>query len=263
MLAHADQYGIVDKHHKAISEETGLSRQEVEKAILNLEAPDDDSRSPEHNGRRILRLDEHRTWGWKIVNYGKYRAIKSEDDRREQNRNAQEKWRNKSKQPSALVSTRKPPSASVSRDKPPSAQAEAEGEEEELKPAREAQSEKAIIVLEGVQGDHPRDGAMAEIAMSHPGHTHLVGETEIPQTTLWAIAKAIEVEAKRMATTPKIAAEWILAETRRVARVSGGKFLKNPPKFFMEFDYRRPNKDFDKQESAELPKSFGKRMADL
>lgn len=115
LLAHADIHGIVDKHWRAISEETGLSRERVEAAITNLEAPDPESRSPEQEGRRIVKMDEHRAWGWKIVNYGKYRSIRNEDDRREQNRIAQEKWRNKNKQSKPR--------------KPESAQAEAYAEE--------------------------------------------------------------------------------------------------------------------------------------
>ncbi len=117
LLAHADSFGMVDKHWRAIAEETGISRERVEKAIENLEAADPDSRSPEEEGRRIVKMDEHRVWGWRIVNYGKYRSIRSEEDRRVQNRAAQERWRNKQGKPR----------------KPPSAQAEAEAEAEEIK----------------------------------------------------------------------------------------------------------------------------------
>ena len=116
LLAHADQHGIVDKHWRAIAEETGLSRERVEAAILKLEEPDPESRSPEQDGRRIVRIDEHRAWGWQVVNYGKYRAIRNEDDRREQNRLAQQRFREKNKQ-----------------SKPPSSQAEAEAEAVNLK----------------------------------------------------------------------------------------------------------------------------------
>lgn len=112
LLANADASGYVDKHFNAIGQEVGLSREEVEQAIKNLESPDTESRSPEFDGARIVKMDEHRAWGWRIVNYGKYRAIRSEEDRREQNRMAQERFRNKSK-----------------HRKPPSAQAEAEAEE--------------------------------------------------------------------------------------------------------------------------------------
>ena len=93
LLAHADQHGTVDMHWQAIADETGLSREAVEQAILNLESPDLESRSPECNGCRIIRVDDHKAWGWQVVNYVKYRAIRSEDDRREQNRLAQERWR--------------------------------------------------------------------------------------------------------------------------------------------------------------------------
>src|SRR3990167_1747897 len=71
LLAHADQHGVVDKHWKAIREETGLSKARVEKAIKALESTDTESRSPEMEGRRLLRLDENRAWGWQIVNYAK------------------------------------------------------------------------------------------------------------------------------------------------------------------------------------------------
>lgn len=111
LLAHAGRDGTVDKHFRAIAEETGLTIDEVREAVTVLEAPDAESRSPDENGARIIRMDEHRVWGWRIVNYGKYRAIRSEEDRAEQNRLAQERWRNKNKQS-------KPPSAESKRDKP-------------------------------------------------------------------------------------------------------------------------------------------------
>mgnify|MGYP003442322987 FL=1 len=71
-------------------------------------------------------MDEHRDWGWRVVNYAKYRAIRDEDDRREQNRLAQESWRNKNK----------PPSAAVSQGKPQSAHTEAEAYTDTGKTAR-------------------------------------------------------------------------------------------------------------------------------
>lgn len=128
LMAHASKDGVVDKHFRAIAEETGLGVDEVKAAILVLEAPDSESRSPEAQGARLQRLDEHRVWGWQIVNYAKYRAIRSEDDRAEQNRLAQARWRerNKSKQPSATSK----------RDKPKQKQeAEVEAEAKETPPA--------------------------------------------------------------------------------------------------------------------------------
>lgn len=114
LLAHADRDGVADIHPRAIGEETGLPIDRVKDALLMLESPDDESRSPEEQGRRIVRIDEHRAWGWQVVNYAKYREIRNDEDRREQNREAQKRWRDKHK------------SASVSHDKPRSAHAEAE-----------------------------------------------------------------------------------------------------------------------------------------
>lgn len=110
LLAHCDASGTVDIHPRAISEEVGLPIDDVKSTLLMLESPDDESRSPEENGRRIVRLDEHRAWGWRVVNYGKYRAIRSEDDRREQNRLSQKRWRERNQS--------KPPSAEDQQDKP-------------------------------------------------------------------------------------------------------------------------------------------------
>lgn len=100
LLAHADASGEVEMHPRAISEEVGLSQEDVCSALLLLEQADVESRSPEEDGRRIVRIDAHRAWGWRIVNYKKYRAIRNEEDRREQNRLSQARWRerNQSKQ---------------------------------------------------------------------------------------------------------------------------------------------------------------------
>lgn len=139
LLAHADQHGVVDKHWRAISEETGLDRERVEKAIQTLESPDSESRSPEHGGRRIMRLDEHRAWGWQIVNYGKYRAIRNEDDRREQNRLAQERFRNKNNK--------------SNQSKPPSSQAEEEADTEAKASKTKKQAASAFELPEWIDSD--------------------------------------------------------------------------------------------------------------
>ena len=118
LLAHCDQYGVVDIHPKAISEEIGIPMERVKSTLVMLQSPDPESRTQDKEGRRILLLDEHRDWGWSVVNYMKYRAIKNEDDRREQNRIAQEKWRNKNKHDISKVSINKPCVSAVSPNKP-------------------------------------------------------------------------------------------------------------------------------------------------
>jgi hypothetical protein len=119
LIAHSDKNGFVDKHWRAIAEECGLTVDEVKAACIELESPDPESRSPEADGARLIRIDEHRSWGWQITNYAKYRAIRCEEDRRMQNRDAKRRERQKSSL-----------SATVSHSQPQSAHADAEVEAE-------------------------------------------------------------------------------------------------------------------------------------
>lgn len=89
LLANADKEGFVDRHFRAISDETGIPIDRVEAAVTQLESPDDDSRTQELQGRRLERIDEHRNWGWRIVNYLKYRKMQDEESRRESQRERQ------------------------------------------------------------------------------------------------------------------------------------------------------------------------------
>ncbi len=112
MIACADKEGFVDKHPRAIADECGLTVEQVRTAIANLEATDPESRTPDEEGRRILRIDDHRPWGWRLTNYLKYRDMRDEETRREQNREAQARKRSR-QQASAHVSTHQRESAKV------------------------------------------------------------------------------------------------------------------------------------------------------
>ena len=79
----ADRTGIVDMTAEAIARRTTVPLEILKLGITALEQPDSDSRSPELDGRRIVRLSDTREWGWQIVNHAKYRRIRSEDERRE------------------------------------------------------------------------------------------------------------------------------------------------------------------------------------
>ena len=86
MLALANQHGEVDASPERIAGSLGCKLEFVLRGIESLEAPDKRSRTPDEDGRRIVRLNNEdgapRPFGWRIVNYGKYRAIRSEEERR-------------------------------------------------------------------------------------------------------------------------------------------------------------------------------------
>jgi hypothetical protein len=72
----------------------GESPKEVEKAIEYLCAPDKQSSSKLEGGRRLVRLGQ---FDYRVVNAAKYHAIRNEEERREQNRQAQARFREKQK----------------------------------------------------------------------------------------------------------------------------------------------------------------------
>ena len=79
MLVLADVNGVVDMTHEAIARRTNRPIETIRSTILKLESPDMRSRTPDAEGRRVKRLDEHRDWGWVIVNYDAFRRIASEE----------------------------------------------------------------------------------------------------------------------------------------------------------------------------------------
>jgi len=91
MLVLADQEGNVDMTAGAIARRTTIPLDIITLGIEELEKPDPDSRTNTEGGRRIVRVMADRAWGWRIVNYKHYRALRREEDRRDYHR---EYWRN-------------------------------------------------------------------------------------------------------------------------------------------------------------------------
>jgi hypothetical protein len=127
MLVLADSDGVVDMTADALARRTNVPVEIVQRGIEELSQPDPESRTPDEDGRRIVLLDSHRTWGWRIVNYGHYRGIRNEETRREYMRTYMQRRRNSEGQ---SVNSCKQDVNSVNSCKPQLAQEE---EEEDLK----------------------------------------------------------------------------------------------------------------------------------
>jgi len=82
LLVMADRDGYVDMTRDAICRRANIPMPLLVRALGILSAPDPASRSGEKEGRRIELIDEHRDWGWRIVNYAQYRDIRDEEGRR-------------------------------------------------------------------------------------------------------------------------------------------------------------------------------------
>jgi len=98
MIVLADSEGVIDYTPPALSRRTGIPLDIIERGIERLEQPDPYSRSPEAEGRRIVRLDEHRPWGWHIVNYDYYLGIARMSDKREKAKERKRKQRERASQ---------------------------------------------------------------------------------------------------------------------------------------------------------------------
>jgi len=192
MIACADQYGVVDKHPRAIAEETGLTLDQTREAIAFLEAPDPESRTPEYGGARITKAFPNRVWGWSIVNYLKYRAMRNEEDRREQNRLAQERWRASRKPTSADVSQDKPASAEVSPDKPKEKEKEKEKNREAAAIAA-LESKKATAATQALFSSDP----------SHSGNQPMPSPIGVRNFGDWRVSIGLRVWVDRTELT-----EW-------------------------------------------------------
>ena len=97
LVSVTDKTGVVDMTPEAISRRTTLPLEIIQMGIAALEQPDDQSRTPDLNGRRIVRLSDGREWGWQIVNYAHYRNMRSQEERREYMRKYQREYRAKQK----------------------------------------------------------------------------------------------------------------------------------------------------------------------
>jgi hypothetical protein len=82
MLAMADQHGRVWASIPGLANIARVSIEATETALAELMAPDKYSRTTEHEGRRIAPIDG----GWRLLNHGKYRAIRDEESIKESKR---------------------------------------------------------------------------------------------------------------------------------------------------------------------------------
>lgn len=97
MLILSNRDGIVDMTHESIARRTNVPLGLVRECIKRLESPDPKSHTPEDEGRRLERLEPHRDWGWRIINFDRYRAIKNSEELRQQTKERVRRWREKQK----------------------------------------------------------------------------------------------------------------------------------------------------------------------
>lgn len=94
LLLCADADGCVMMTDAAISRRTGAPMDEVEWGLAELSKPDPRSKTPDHEGRRIERVEGH-GYGWKILNYEMYRSLRDAEQMRAAGRERSRRHREK------------------------------------------------------------------------------------------------------------------------------------------------------------------------
>ena len=93
LLTMADKDGLVRARATGVSIQSRVPLAKVRAALKLFQEPDPDSRSKEHDGRRIEEIDD----GYLVLNYPKYRDCVSEQDRREKAAERQKRFRERKK----------------------------------------------------------------------------------------------------------------------------------------------------------------------
>jgi len=117
-IAHAKPPGEVEVNPRVVAALIGCTPQEVDEVLKAFCQADDLSRNQDHDGRRLLPLGP---FTYEVTGWEKYQQIRNEEARREQNRQAQQRLRQKrrdadSQQPSAPRQRRSAESAHVDVD---------------------------------------------------------------------------------------------------------------------------------------------------
>ncbi len=73
VLSLSDKHGIVDVTTQYLASVTGLAPADITACLARFCEPDPLSRSKEESGARLILLDAHRDWGWRVVNHAHYR----------------------------------------------------------------------------------------------------------------------------------------------------------------------------------------------
>ena len=91
MLAMCDRSGEVAASVPGLAARARITLEQCQDALNRLMTPDPFSRTPDHEGRRIEKIDG----GWRLLNHAKYRHKMSQDERREYMKMKMREYRSK------------------------------------------------------------------------------------------------------------------------------------------------------------------------
>jgi hypothetical protein len=160
MLALSDQNGEVHSSIPGLARLAGVSIPDAEKAIAKFLSPDDYSRTPDNEGRRIATIDG----GWELLNHAKYRRMASLADKKESTANRQRRFRDRNATVTHRNATVTHRNATVTLETY-KAEAEAEAEADNKERSRALYSGAASAALPDIKEIMPTGAAADMLAL--------------------------------------------------------------------------------------------------
>lgn len=124
MLAMADQDGNIAARAPGIAKRASVTRAECDRALKTFAAPDPDSRTGDHEGRRAVETAD----GWHLLNYEAYRDRASAAEKAEKNAARQARFRARKAKSNAPITHGNAPLQRTTRVTHSAAEAEASAE---------------------------------------------------------------------------------------------------------------------------------------
>ena len=223
MLAMSDRDGVVLSSVPGLAKQAGVELADCEEALRVFMAPDPYSTTPDHEGRRIEKIEG----GWRLLNHAKYREMQSSQEVREKAAQRQRLFRESHK-----VTPRNAPSRSVTRNNRSNdiaeAEAEAEADQTRITDSAEAVASPPPVLVFPCSGQ-PREWGLSEAQIVrweelYPG-VKVVAECR--NALAWA--EANPTRRKTASGMPKFLVAW-LTRSQNGARGSpsvGGKTSNN------------------------------------
>lgn len=92
VIAYTRPPGVVELNPRLLATILGCPREDIAKAIEGLCSPDPESRSQEHEGRRLIKIG---SFAYEVPTWRKYREMRNTEARKAQNAEAQARYRAK------------------------------------------------------------------------------------------------------------------------------------------------------------------------
>ena len=75
LLSRVSREGTIDEVPELLAAKIGVDVKTLMSCIHDFMQPDPNSRTPDHEGRRLALIDPARPWGWVVLNHSKYKEF--------------------------------------------------------------------------------------------------------------------------------------------------------------------------------------------